>query len=298
MGKRRAFTLVEILVVITVIGILMGLLLPAVQAAREAARRSTCQNNLRQIGVALQHYHEKFNRFPSGWIAEGSQGGTGWGWAALMLPYIEQTTLQNRINYSEHIDDDSNKIARETALELFFCPSDGARNREGGQFTLEGDGHEDSHEHDDEHLPMTMASANYVGVYGDTHCVTDELDIVGENFSGIFCYKSHVGLADIRDGSSNTLLVGERSSRRGYSTWVGVVHGAKYRVERILGSTYRTPNNDREQFEDFGSWHPGGAQFVFCDGSTRMINNEISAAAFQAMGTRAGRELINDPAAN
>ena len=120
----------------------------------------------------------------------------------------------------------------------------------------------------------------------------------GSEFGGIFSYGSRVALADVRDGSSNTLLVGERSSRIDSSTWVGVVHGAKFSVARIVGTTNRPPNDKQEQFEDFGSWHPGGAQFVYCDGSVRMVNNQISQRTFQALGTRAGREIINDEAAN
>lgn len=298
MSKHRtsAFTLVELLVVISVIGILMALLLPAVQAAREAARRNTCQNNLRQIGVAMHNYHSTYSRFPSGWIADGSGGGTGWGWAALLLPYIEQSSLNKRIDYHTHIDADINAGSRIKPIELYFCPSDGAK-QEGGTFVLEDDpNNEDPYAH--EHLPMTLASSNYVGVYGATHCLSDEINIIGTDFGGIFCYDSRVGMVDIRDGSSNTILVGERSSRKGFSTWVGVVHGAKFPVERVVASTFRPPNNKHEQFEDFGSWHPGGAQFVYCDGSVRMVNSEIRADTFQALGTRAGREIINDPAAN
>jgi len=285
------------LVVITVIGILMALLLPAVQAAREAARRNTCSNNLRQIGVALHHYHENTGRFPSGWIADDAGSRSGWGWAALLLPYMEQTSLSNLVDFHTHIDDQGNFVSRTRPIEIFFCPSDGAKRSEGGTFVLTDDpNRDDSDDHD--HLPLQMASSNYVGIYGSTHCVLDELDIVGIRFGGIFSYDSQVAFADIRDGSSNTILVGERSSRKGKSTWVGVVHGAKYPVERIVGSSYRTPNHKHEQFEDFGSWHPGGAQFVFCDGSVRLITSEIRAETFQAMGTRAGREVIDDPAAN
>lgn len=101
-------------------------------------------------------------------------------------------------------------------------------------------------------------------------------------------------MADIRDGSSNTLMVGERSSKIDYSTWVGVVHGAKYSVARIVGTTLRPPNHPQMQFEDFGSWHPAGAQFLYCDGSVRMVYSEINQATFQALGTRAGREVIKE----
>lgn len=164
MRKNRAFTLVEMLVVITIIGLLMGLLLPAVQAAREAARRTSCQNNLKQIGIGLHHYHDTFGRFPSGWIADCAEGEPGWGWAALMLPYIEQSNLKNVVDYNAHIDDDANTISRAQPIELFFCTSDGAKSR-GGTFLLRDDpDREDPHNHD--HLPIDMAASNYVGIYG------------------------------------------------------------------------------------------------------------------------------------
>ena len=114
----------------------------------------------------------------------------------------------------------------------------------------------------------------------------------------MFSFGSRVSFADIRDGASNTFLVGERSSRKDFSTWVGVVHGAKFSVARIVGTTNRPPNHKDEQFEDFGSWHPGGAQFVYCDGSVRMVYNQIRQQTFQALGTRSGREVIDDPVAN
>lgn len=163
--RRSGFTLVELLVVIFVIGLLMALLMPAVQAAREAARRNTCQNNLRQIGIALHHYHDKFQRFPSGWIADCAEGEPGWGWAALTLPYFEQNVLSKRVNFNAHIDDPVNARSRRQPLEVFFCPSDGARNRQ--RFSLPDDpDREDPHEHD--HLPIDLAAANYVGLYGST----------------------------------------------------------------------------------------------------------------------------------
>ncbi len=116
----RAFTLVELLVVITIIGILIALLLPAVQAAREAARRMQCSNNLKQIGLALHNYHTAIGTFPSGYIsAYGDPGypssndlGPGWGWAAMMLPYIELGNLHDQIRFDEDIAHPDNAVVR------------------------------------------------------------------------------------------------------------------------------------------------------------------------------------------
>jgi prepilin-type N-terminal cleavage/methylation domain-containing protein len=161
--KRPAFTLIELLVVIVIIGILIALIVPAVQAAREAARRSSCQNNLRQIGIALHHYHNAYSRFPSGWIADAPEGEPGWGWASLVLPYMEQTNIQNLVNYSGHIDATVNARARQYKLPNFFCPSDNAGQL--GVFVLKDDAARDD-PHDHGHLPIKIAAANYVGIFG------------------------------------------------------------------------------------------------------------------------------------
>ena len=128
---HSAFTLVELLVVITIIAILIALLLPAVQAAREAARRTQCSNNLKQIGLAMHNYHATIQTFPSGYIsAVGSAGpdddrGPGWGWAALILPYLELNNVHDRIQFGKDIAAPANAVARTMVLPVYLCPSDG-----------------------------------------------------------------------------------------------------------------------------------------------------------------------------
>ncbi|MDP6442813.1 MAG: DUF1559 domain-containing protein [Pirellulaceae bacterium] len=114
----------------------------------------------------------------------------------------------------------------------------------------------------------------------------------GGGGSGIFYHNSNLGFVDVRDGSSQTVFVGERNSKLGYSTWVGVVHGVKYAIPRIVGSTARTPNRPDAQFEDFSSHHPGTTQFLFGDGAVRPIADEIDGRAYHALGTRQGNEVI------
>ena len=126
-----AFTLIELLVVITIISVLIAFLLPAVQAAREAARRIQCSNNLKQIGLAMHGYHTAIGCFPSGYIsAVGSGGpaddkGPGWGWAALILPYLELDNVHDQIQFGKDIADPANAVVRATILPVFLCPSDG-----------------------------------------------------------------------------------------------------------------------------------------------------------------------------
>ena len=127
---RRGFTLVELLVVIAIIGLLVGLLLPAVQAVREAARRSQCTNNLKQIGLALQNYHDSQGVFPPGYIDRNPNPastpdndlGPGWGWAAFLLPYLEQGNLYNQINFSQGVTVGNNATISQQSLPDISAP--------------------------------------------------------------------------------------------------------------------------------------------------------------------------------
>ncbi len=283
MEKRRprsAFTLVELLVVITIIGVLIALLLPAVQMAREAARRMQCGNNLKQIGVALHNYHEAIGTFPAGYIsAVGSGGpaddrGPGWGWAAMMLPYIEQPGLHDQIQFDKDITDPVNAVPRATILSVFLCPSDGGDKT----FTTAGSN------------PVLVAHSNYVGIFGNPEITVDPGFLLPASTNpersllhrGMFFRNSGVRMAEVSDGSSHTLFVGERNSELAYATWTGSVTGAivppkpgsPYGAEGapvlILGHTGdssdnppHTPNSPVNHVDDFWSNHPYGANFLF-----------------------------------
>jgi hypothetical protein len=268
--------LVELLVVIAVIGILVALLLPAVQAAREAARRIDCRNNCKQIGLALHMYHDVYRQLPAGWIADPNTGEPGWGWATHILPFLEQSSVHDKIDLNLPIADPSNQPMRETPLPFYRCVSD-ARHEPLLMLIDEATGN-----------PLfNVARANYVGVFGT-------LEIEDDPFAGdgVFFQNSHIRFADVLDGLSSTLFVGERCSRIDGSTWTGAVEGADEGLARVVGSTDHVPNAPLAHFDDFSSDHPTGANFTLGDGSVRMIADTIDLAVYQALATRAGGEPV------
>jgi prepilin-type N-terminal cleavage/methylation domain-containing protein len=208
-ARRFAFTLIELLVVIAIITVLIGLLLPAVMKVREAAARIKCFNNLHQIGVALQNYHDVNRQFPAGYVsgaaADETDTGPGWGWATYILPNIEQSALYSSIQLNQSIQAAGNAMQRVTPIPIYVCPSDtAAATWSAIHYDVSG-------------APgpviCDVASANYAGVFGNS-----EPGVDGE---GIFFRNSTVAIKDITDGTSTTFLVGERSVKMGPNIWTG-----------------------------------------------------------------------------
>ncbi len=293
--RRSGFTLVELLVVISIIGVLMALLLPAVQAAREAARSASCKNSMRQVGLALHNYHDIHQRLPPGWIGDAPEGVPGWGWTVSILPQLEQGALHdNVIRRNLPISDAVNQQAREHILPILICASDPNPKR----FQLGTGGEEHGHEHEeegdeahhhsvDDGAPMFLVSrSNYVGVFG-----TNEVEDEPANGNGTFYFLSSTRFADITDGLSNTLVVGERGARFGGSLWQGVVPEANEAMVRVVGVGDHSPNHRDHHFDDFSSYHPGGVHFVGGDGSVRRIDDSIDTLVYQALLTRGGGEV-------
>lgn len=289
-SRRNAFTIIELLVVIAIVGVLAAMLVPAVQRAREAANRVICKNNLKQIGLAMHLYHDQVGAFPAGYTSTGNGGpdaGPGWGWAATILPNLEQSNVHDQIDFTKEIGDPANAAARCQVLKIFLCPSD----ERIGTFQVADAG-------------VTVAHANYVGMFG-----TDEVCEGPDNGSGILYRNSRISIIEIADGSSNTLLVGERSSNLALATWCGAVTGGTVPPRRpnalgpeeagvlVLGHTGsadegHTPNSSSCHVDDFWSRHPLGVNFLFADGSVRVITNNIPRPTWAALGTRAGGEPI------
>ena len=300
--RRGAFTLVELLVVIAVIGILIALLLPAVQAAREAARRMSCSNNMKQVGLGLHMYHDTYRRLPAGWqgfdVSTGRPdwlGEPGWGWCAAILPYLEQINVYEDLNRFElPIHHPANQRAREKYLTVFRCPSDSGDPT----FNLYEDGHDDhgGGEHVGDVFPLKMATANYVGVFGtvDLHDICVAGSCRGD---GTFFLNDGVRLADIHDGLSQTLVVGERSSQLTMSTWVGAVSGSDHGPARVVGVGQYPPNSvvsPEHYIHNFSSFHPSGTHFVLGDGSVRLVIESIDREVYLKLITRAAGDVISD----
>jgi len=291
--RRSGFTLIELLVVIAIIAVLIALLLPAVQQAREAARRSQCKNNMRQLGLALHNYHDTLNTFPPGYVSAGTSGHqvdaiNGFGWGAMILPYLEQSNLYNQIQFSSRIHDGTsttgNQSLLKTSLGTFLCPSDPSSPT----WSLK-----------DRTTPTTtlaeVATSNYPGLFGlreieDCYSLPSGVQCRSE---GLFYQNSRVKIRDITDGTTNTLVIGERQFNRFPGTWSGAVPQAESAIERILGHADHVPNSNVHH-EDFGSAHVGGCHFTMGDGSVRFISENIDVGTFQRLGTIGGGEVVGE----
>lgn len=253
------FTLVELLVVIAIIGILIGMLLPAVQQVREAARRTSCANNLRQIGLAAQNYQSAFTRFPPGYSSHPTNDGTvpsgvfidpstwdagpGWGWNAYLLPYIEAGNVYDQLDINRPVWDPVNRNLIQNQMPILLCPSSSG---DVNPFTVVDDSNQPYSP--DGTNPLILGRSHYVASHGQESCwgecgaaitATVFTDIytsqtavievrgdVSRLADGPFYRNSKTRIAEVTDGTTNTLFFGEHSSRLSDKTWVGVVPGA------------------------------------------------------------------------
>jgi prepilin-type N-terminal cleavage/methylation domain-containing protein/prepilin-type processing-associated H-X9-DG protein len=292
-----AFTLIELLTVIAVIAILVGLLLPAVQAARESARRAQCSNHLRQVGLALLSYHESHGVLPSGYVSSvtssGTDSGPGWGWAALSLPYMEETPLWMTLDFRQPIESPSN-TGRKQLISSLLCPSNDLANPTWPAEVRDASG-------DPQSFICDVGFAAYVGMMGSTDN--------GPSFDGLFFRNSHVRIRNITDGTSHTIAVGERAYRLGDATWVGAVTGAmmfpdddegeiavphlKPSSGMVLGHVGlgNGPNSPTSEINQFFSLHSGGINFVFADAHVAFLEESIAYQTYCALATRAGGEM-------
>ena len=283
--RRRlsGFTLIELLVVIAIIAVLIALLLPAVQAAREAARRASCVNNMKQIGIAFHNYHDVLAVLPSGYVYQTGYATGGFGWAAMILPNMEQTPLFNAINFIAPAWSAQNTTVCTTVLSSYQCPTDYTTQ---GFMAREG---------------FNYAKSSYVANFGP-----NDLDLNPEDRAGVFSRNSSTRFANVTDGLSQTLFGGERTNAIFLSVigsdshfdletvWPGAIkenpvddhgHTAEFQSAYLINN----PNfDDRNSM----SFHPGGSNYLFGDGSVKFIKLSINLSIYQALGTRAGGEVV------
>ena len=304
--RHRGITLIELLAVITIIAILLALLLPAVQVAREAARRARCANHLRQIGLAIHNYHGAVGGFPPGYVSlvPGHQPtdlefGPGWGWGTMVLPFIEQTPFYDAVNFNLPITDPGSQTVRASTLSIYLCPSSGGA----GPIRLS--------DSSGKSLVNDLSPGQYVASAGQFQVADWPSDNNGVSFR-----NSRVGLRDITDGSSLTMMAGERSRTISDATWVGVVPSAEFCTKpardyeecrpsyaMVLAHTGPTPpggytwvvvpNSKSAAADNFWSLHPGGCNVLFCDGSVRFLKETVNPEVFSALSTRAGGEVMS-----
>lgn len=285
-SNRHGLTVLELIVTIAICSVLLGLLLPAVQGAREAARRTQCQNNMRQLGLALYQHHDTFNRLPAGWTeVEGTLVSSGW--VPSLLPFIEQSALQEEVRNKWPMDLLAKKDAESSLLQspaLFNCPSDVASNS--FQLFMESSENEAVDGAGDLHLSetalMELPHTNYVGIAG-THDPDESPD---QELDGTFIHPNGLQFRDLTRGLSNVAILGERTARRLPSTWLGFHQLGEDGPARVTGFANVGPNHPESDECELDSRHRGGLHMLFGDGHLQFVADSIDAEVYRKMARR------------
>jgi prepilin-type processing-associated H-X9-DG protein len=307
---RGGFTLIELLVIITIIAILIGLLLPAVQKVREAAARMSCQNNLKQLGLALHNFHDTNGVFPaSGWTmaGPGNPGGKFVGWRPLTLPFIEQENLQRLYNFNLNWWEGTNLTAACYAVKTYQCPS--APRGPGATSAVAKSPRPPMT------FPAPLAATDYEAIMGVQSAVIDPVLYNSNNRFSVMYRNSAVKMTDVTDGTSSTIVVVEcaarpvvyrnRASAPGLSNDQGIgwadsegpfsldganADGSLEACTPAGGCTFAmNRRNDNEPY----SFHTGGGNFLFADGHVGFLSETIPLRTLSALVTRAGGEVVS-----
>jgi hypothetical protein len=286
-----------LLVVIAIIGLLVALLLPAIQSARESARKTSCRNNLHQIGVAMHNYESANRKLPPGYkYASSPQGNAlGHSWGDMLLPFMELKTIYDRLDFTKPIYDPVNQAMRETHIDSLLCPTDAISPTGFVEMGTE-----------------RYAMACYVANFGTPDLDEDQeqrMDPTGRPW-GPFYRNSKTRLKEITDGTAKTLMAGERQNgpfkRSGThgvhveyeTTWAGAVREITDPTDdhghMVLFQTGHTPNSADSDDRDVSASHSGEALFLMCDASVHSISEDIDLKVYLAMGTMNRGELQTD----
>jgi prepilin-type N-terminal cleavage/methylation domain-containing protein/prepilin-type processing-associated H-X9-DG protein len=313
-ARRQGFTLIELLVVIAIIAVLLGLLLPAVQKVREAANRMNCVSNLKNLALAAHNYHEACNSFPPGAVGPLTPAFPQYlklkhhGLGTYLLPYLEQSALASRYHRDGSWFDPPNQPVVTTQLRVWQCPSAQANRVQDGSLSTIAPPTPDS-------FNGTAACGDYAGMgvvdaglvrAGTIDAPGGPLDERG-HYEGVFPLNGSRRLGDILDGASNTILIGECAGRpqlwqRNQAVENAWLSGGPWASRNLLwcrgstadgtaffGTCAINCTNDREVY----SFHTGGANVAFADGSVRFLKADINIRIFAGLVTRAGGEVAS-----
>lgn len=271
---RGGMTLVELLVIVAIIGLLAALLLPAIQAARESSWRAECQNNLRQIGVALQAYHASHDQFPVGCIdkriPKTNPNGKQLAWSATILPELGEPMLARQVDFNSPYDSTANSLAAATVVPTYLCPGTLrlAPGREGAIVANPSAGSSAA--------AYRGAATDYGGIYGAAQ--------ISPSANGVFLYERAVKISEITDGTSHTLALAEDTGR-GWSADGEWINGENiYDVSNMINT---------QQHNEIWSDHPGGAMALWCDGSASLLAATMDLRVLRSICTRAGNDSTN-----
>jgi prepilin-type N-terminal cleavage/methylation domain-containing protein/prepilin-type processing-associated H-X9-DG protein len=306
--SRAAFTLIELLVVIAIIAVLVALIMPAVQSARESANRAKCQNNLKQLGLAAQEYHDAFNSFPAGWYCSvpsyDSQGNllsgdincatvgtqmTNYMWSGLvgLFMKMEQNNLYQEINFNLATTMPDNSTAIRRTLDGFVCPS----NRR-PQTVATASGTPNASQLLGPSDYRGNMSAGMVLPASNTNCPTldptNPFCLIYDN--GLTYQNSSVSHADITDGSSTTIFIGESIYPQGVWSQANTAV-VRTNIDRTINKPILSGGVNFWTY--WASKHPSAVNFGYCDGSVRPVTSQINKLVLTKLCTRNGAETIS-----
>ena len=326
-GHRRAFTLIELLVVIAIIGILIALLLPAVQAAREAARKAACNNNVKQLSLALHTYHNLHKMYPINWgvvmtdptpasvVAPTAAGSpAGFSWLCMILPLVEEEGTYRQINFEASVVAVTNQIAANKSIPTFHCPSDTQGGTLTNQVLVSGVTNY-----------KAVAGANWPGAgsglfryrKADVAVVPPYRGRNRDAYNGLdygdgWCCRGASGpsrrppgkpvtttIAQVRDGTSHTFAIGEAIPA--YCNWSGWYYFEGAVATCAIPLNWK-PGGGRTLYDIASNWsesmslrsnHSGGCNFGFLDGHTKFVSQDIELRTYRALATIDGEEVLD-----